>query len=139
MGSTMDVRIGGKLGKSSGDPVDLRVAVRAIGRDMSQALGDSLMPMGNAVRLEAERVHLVVSDLRTQTLHPTAFTDLGIDPGAMKAFVVKSAQHFHAGFAPIASEVIQMKGPGAITPDFTAIPFTKRDGNYWPRVDNPWT
>ena len=139
VGSTMDVRIGGKLGKSSGDPVDLRVAVRAIGQDMSQALGDSLMPMGNAVRLEAERVHLVVGDLRTQTLHPTAFTDLGIDPGAMKAFVVKSAQHFHAGFAPIASEVIQMKGPGAITPDFTAIPFTKRDGNYWPRVDNPWT
>ena len=136
--STMDVRIGGKLGKSSGEPVDLRVTVRAIGHDMSQALGDSLMPMGNAVRLEAEGVHLVVSDLRTQTLHPTAFTDLGVDPGAMKAFVVKSAQHFHAGFAPIASEVLVMKGPGTLTPDFTAIPFTKRDGKYWPRVENPW-
>lgn len=138
IGSTMDVRIGGKLGKTSGDPVDLTVTVRGIGADMAQDLGGSKMPMGNAVWLEADGVHLVVNDLRTQTFHPSAFTELGIDLSAMKAVVVKSSQHFYAGFAPIASEVIHMKGPGAITPDFTIIPFTKRDDNYWPKTENPF-
>lgn len=138
VGSTMDVRIGGKLGKTSGDPVDLRVIVRGVGRGMAQELGGSTMPMGNAVWLDADGVHLVVNDLRSQTFHPSAFTDLGIDLGAMKAVVVKSSQHFYAGFAPIASEVIHMKGPGAITPDFTIIPFTRRDDNYWPKTENPF-
>ena len=26
---------------------------------------------------------------------------------------------------------------GAITPDFTIIPYTKRDDNYWPKTKNP--
>lgn len=139
VGTCMDVRLGGKLGKASGDPVDLRVTVRAVKNDMRQELGGSHMPMGNAVWLETDGgVHLVVNDLRSQTFHPSAFTDLGIDLGAMKAVVVKSSQHFYAGFAPIASEVIHMKGPGAITPDFTIIPFTKRDDRYWPKTENPF-
>ena len=138
IGSTMDVRIGGKLGKTSGDPVDLTVTVRGIRADMAQELGGSEMPMGNAVWLEADGLHLVVNDLRTQTFHPSSFTDLGIDLAKMKAVVVKSSQHFYAGFEPIASEVIHMKGPGAITPDFTIIPFTKRDDNYWPKTENPF-
>jgi len=138
VGSTMDVRIGGKLGKTSGDPVDLRVTVRGAKSDMAQELGGSKMPMGNAVWLEADGVHLVVNDLRSQTFHPSAFTDLGMDLQTMKAVIVKSSQHFYAGFAPIASEVIHMKGPGAIPPDFTIIPFTKRDDNYWPKTENPF-
>jgi microcystin degradation protein MlrC len=28
--------------------------------------------------------------------------------------------------------------PGAISQDFTAIPFRKRSLNYWPRVADPW-
>jgi microcystin degradation protein MlrC len=52
--------------------------------------------------------------------------------------LVKSSQHFFAGFSPIASEIIHLSGPGAVTPDFTIIPYTKRDGIYWPKVDNPF-
>lgn len=138
IGGTMDVRLGGKVGKMSGDPVDLTVSIRAIGEAMSQAMGETTMPMGNAVWLESDGVHLVVNDLRTQTFHPCAFSDLGIDLSQMKAVVVKSSQHFYAGFAPIASEVIQINGPGAITPDFTIIPYTKRDDNYWPKTEDPF-
>ena len=56
----------------------------------------------------------------------------------MKIVVVKSSQHFYAGFAPIASQVIYMATPGAITPDFANIEYTKRDGNFWPRVADPF-
>ena len=56
----------------------------------------------------------------------------------MKIVVVKSSQHFQAGFAPIASEVICMATPGAITPDFAVIPYTKGQGGFWPLVDAPF-
>lgn len=138
VGGTMRVRLGGKVGPMSGDPVDLTVTIRAIRTGMSQMMGETAMPMGTGVWLEADGVHLVVNDLRSQTFHPSAFTDLGIDFGAMKAVVVKSSQHFQAGFAPIAAQVIQIAGPGAITPDYTIIPYTKRDGNYWPKVEDPF-
>lgn len=138
VGGTMDVRLGGKVGEMSGDPLDLTVTVRGVKEDMHQWMGETQMRMGNGVWLEADGVHIIVSDKRTQAFHPIAFTDLGMDLQKMKAIVVKSSQHFHAGFGPIASEVIYISGPGAITPDYANIPFTKRDPNYWPKVENPF-
>jgi microcystin degradation protein MlrC len=52
--------------------------------------------------------------------------------------VVKSMQHFYAAFAPIASEVRYVAAPGAVPPDYGAIPYTKRSGTYWPRVADPF-
>lgn len=138
VGGRMQVRLGGKVGPMSGDPVDLTVTVRAIRDDMTMMMGETEMAMGTGVWLESDGVHMVVNDNRTQAFHPKGFTDLGLDLGAMKAVVVKSSQHFYAGFAPIASEVIYIASPGAITPDYANIPFTKRDGKYWPRVENPF-
>ncbi|MEX0280210.1 MAG: MlrC C-terminal domain-containing protein, partial [Arenibacterium sp.] len=137
-GAELDVRLGGKVGPMSGDPVDLRVTVCAAREGMSQMMGETSMEMGNAVWLQAGGVHLVVNDKRTQCFHPSAFTDLGIDLSSMKAVVVKSSQHFYAGFAPIASEVIHINGPGAIPPDFANIPFKKRAGDYWPKLADPF-
>lgn len=138
VGAEMPVRLGGKVGEMSGDPMDLMVTVRGIREDMFQKMGETQMPMGTGVWLETNGVHLILSDKRTQALHPKAFTDLGLDLDQMKIVVVKSSQHFHAGFGPIAAEVIYISGPGAITPDYANIPYTKRDGKYWPKVENPF-
>ncbi|QFT61159.1 hypothetical protein FIU94_20175 (plasmid) [Sulfitobacter sp. THAF37] len=138
VGAVMDVRVGGKIGPMSGDPVDLTVTVRGIVHDALQHLGKAAMNMGDCVWLETEGVHLVLNTRRTQTFHPEAFENLGIDLSAMKYVIVKSSQHFYDGFAPIAAEVIHLGTPGAITPDFANLPLTRRDGNYWPRVDNPF-
>lgn len=137
-GGRMKVRLGGKVDVTSGDPVDLVVTVRGIKHEMFQWMGEGKMPMGTGVWLEADGVHLVLSDLRTQAFHPIGFTDLGLDLSTLRAVVVKSSQHFYAGFAPIASEVIYINGPGAITPDYANIPYTKRDGAFWPKVENPF-
>ena len=134
----MKVRLGGKVDVTSGDPVDLVVTVRGVREDMYQWMGETKMPMGTGVWLESDGVHLVLSDKRTQAFHPVGFTDLGLDLSQMRAVIVKSSQHFHAGFAPIASEVLYINGPGAITPDYANIPYTKRDGKYWPKVENPF-
>ncbi|KMW58642.1 MlrC [Candidatus Rhodobacter oscarellae] len=137
-GARMRVRLGGKIGEMSGDPVDLDVVVRGVRTGMHQLMGETRMEMGTGVWLEADGVHIVVNDKRTQAFHPICFTDLGIDLSAMQVVVVKSSQHFHAGFGPIASEVLYISGPGAITPDYAAIPYTKRERNFWPLVENPF-
>ena len=71
-------------------------------------------------------------------MRPDAFTQLGLDLAAKKLVVVKSTQHFYAGFAPIAAAIYYVGGPGALTSDYGAIPYTKRRAPYWPRVADPY-
>lgn len=138
VGAEMQVRVGGKIGPMSGDPVDLNVTVRGIALDAVQHLGTAAMNMGDCVWLESDGLHIIINTKRTQTFHPEAFENTGMDLARMKYIVVKSSQHFYDGFAPIAAEVIHLGTPGAITPDFTIVPYTKRDGNYWPKIENPF-
>ncbi|HTU83154.1 MAG TPA: MlrC C-terminal domain-containing protein, partial [Candidatus Acidoferrales bacterium] len=56
---------------------------------------------------------------------------------ARRIVVVKSTHHFWAGFSAIAKRAIYVSGPGALQLDFTNIGYTKRDLEYWPRVENP--
>ena len=135
-GAELDLRLGGKCSPMSGDPVDIRAKVMAIRDDVQQHFGPTLSPIGNAVWLRSNGVDLIVNDIRTQTFHPEAFTAMGVDLAACHMVVVKSSQHFYAGFSPIASEVIYVATPGSITPDFTIIPYTKRERNYWPVVED---
>lgn len=135
VGATMDIRFGGKLGPTSGDPIDMKVTVRGIREGMHQLFGVVPVPIGTCVWLETEGVHLVVNDKRTQCLSPQVFADLGIDPARMKILVPKSLNHFYAAFAPVASEVIHVATPGTLSSDYTSIPYTVRDLDYWPRVE----
>lgn len=137
-GATLNLRLGGKCGPMSGNPLDLEVTVRGIASGLTQRFGSLPAPLGNLVWLEANGVDILVNDNRTQTFHPEAFTGIGIDLSTKKIVCVKSSNHFHAGFAPIASEVIHVATPGSITPDYGNIPFTKRAPNYWPKTEDPF-
>ena len=137
VGATLDVRLGGKMGPMSGDPVDLTVTVRGHATDMNQRLGEGSMPMGEAVWLEADGIDLVVNDTRTQCFHPDAFEKLGIRLADRKLVLVKSTNHFYAGFKPVAAEIIHVATPGAISPDMAGIPYTRRAPDWWPLVEDP--
>ena len=138
-GAALRLRIGGKCGPDSGAPVDLAVTVERIVTGAKQTFGAARNRIGDAVRVRAEGgLDLVLNTVRTQVFHPDAFTAVGLDPVDRKIVVVKSTQHFHAGFAPIAKEILYVAAPGAIAPDFAAIPYTKLAKPYWPRVDDPW-
>jgi microcystin degradation protein MlrC len=80
----------------------------------------------------------VLTSLREQTFSPDAFTGLGCTLDDKAVVVVKSIQHFFAGFAPIAPAIRYVAAPGAIPPDFEKIPYTKRTVPYWPRVEDPF-
>ena len=138
-GSVIALRIGGKCGPGSGQPVDLEVRVEKIIEGAGQTFGTSRNRMGDAVWVSAGNgLDIVLNDVRTQVFNPDGFTQFGLDLSAKKVVIVKSTQHFYAGFAPIASEVIYVSCPGAIPPDFATIAYRKFTDPYWPKVANPF-
>jgi microcystin degradation protein MlrC len=138
VGARLALRIGGKCGPESGDPLDLTVEVRGLSdRLVQRGLGRPSV-LGRAAWVEVDGVHLVLAERREQAFSPDLFTNLGLDLAAMRIAVVKSTAHFRAGFAPIAAEILTTVGPGALLEDFAAIPYQKRNLNYWPRVEDPF-
>ncbi len=138
-GQNILIRVGGKTGPSSGMPVDLQCTVQAIKEEASQTFGDTKTPMGTAVWLRGHAgVDVILTSKRTQVFHPDGMTCLGIDPNTFKGIVVKSSQHFYAGFEPIAEEIGYINAPGDIPPDFANINFTKLSNPFWPRDPGPF-
>ncbi len=137
-GSHMRLRIGGKTGAESGDPVDLPVLVKRIRSGLGQHLGQGLEPLGTMVWLRAQNeVDILVNDLRTQVYHPEAFEQMGIDLSEKAIVTVKSLFHFYGPFAKVASKIIQIATPGGTSPRFEDLPLTK-SSPYWPKVQNPF-
>lgn len=142
VGAQLDLRIGGKCGPASGLPVDLRVTVRAIVADHSQSALGTRERLGDCVWVEAANglpggLHIVLASIRTQTYGTDAFTGMGLRLTDKDLVVVKSTQHFHAEFAPLARQVLYVSSPGAMDFDFAAIPYRARSLDYWPRVADP--
>lgn len=138
VGAQLDLRIGGKCGPASGVPVDLRVTVRAIVENHMQSALGSRERLGTCVWVEAAGgLHIVLASIRTQTYGTDVFTGMGLRLDDKALVVVKSTQHFHAEFAPLARAVYYVTTPGAMSVDFANIPYRLRALDYWPRVDNP--
>ncbi len=142
-GAVLKLRLGGKCGAVSGDPLDLKIEVVRIKNDVVQHFGSIPSRVGSSARLRLiegpSDFDIIVNDRRTQTFHPEVFTAHDIDISEKRIVAVKSSQHFYAGFAPIASRVIHVATPGAISPDFASIPYVKKKGPYWPRIADPFT
>ena len=139
-GAELDIRLGGKLGPQSGPPIDARAKVLKLEKDVTIEFGGerkSVGSIGDAAALQIDGVTVIVNSKRTQCLSRDCFTKLGVDPSTKKIVVVKSMQHFHAAYAPIASEVVYVAAPGALVPDWSLLPYTKVDKAQWPFVANP--
>lgn len=147
VGAHLDLRIGGKLCPESGAPVDARVEVLALTEDLVQTLNAAPAHLGPcaAVRVAPETDGgapggplLVLASRRIQAGSPELFTNLGIEPAAQRILVVKSTQHFHAGFAPLASRVLYSGAPGALAGDVTRIRYRHAPvARLWPFDDDP--
>jgi len=142
-GATLDMRIGGKMGSMSGAPLDLRVTVTKIIQDMKQHLIQNsekvAISCGDSVALHCQGVDIIINSVRVQVFVPDVFSNFGINPKEKNLLVIKSTQHFYAGFAPIADQIIYMAAPGAIPPRFTEIPYQRVDLNKYPWQDDPFS
>jgi len=141
IGATLDVRIGGKLGPASGPPLDLHATVVGLAKNASIPFGTrdvTLAPAGDMAAWEVDGIAIVCGSVRTQCFSTAAFANVGIDPATRAVLVVKSMQHFHASFAPIAADILYVAVPGAVTPDVAMLPYRKASKHQWPFVEDPF-
>lgn len=142
VGATMSVRLGGKMGLTSGKPLDLEVKVLGIIDNMTQRwpqeAEDLIIQCGDSVALQCHGIDIIVNSKRSQVFSPDVFTNFGIDVSQKRLLVVKSIQHFYAGFESVAAEILYMAAPGAVAPRMKDIDFRKANLNKYPWVDNPF-
>jgi microcystin degradation protein MlrC len=153
VGTRLLLRIGGKLGPTSGDPIDVDATITGLCDELENSLGGVNIPLGAAAGIKVHRragskdamgdapdqgIDLVLTTRRGQGFAPTIFSAVGIDPEQKHILVVKSTQHFHAGFAPISKQVLYAGDLGALPGDMLTIPFERANTKrMWPFVAQP--
>jgi len=140
VGGKLELRIGGKIGPVSGDPLDVKVTVTSLVDELTDSLGTGLTSLGRAAafRIEGTEIDVVANTGRSQTLSPDSFRQMGIDVMAKQLVVVKSMNHFRAGFAPVARGIVYAASPGAVDFNYKRLPYTKVRRPIWPLDENPW-
>ena len=135
VGATLDLRIGGKVAATSGAPLDLRVTVLSVNDSAWQAFAGARHPVGTLVALRAGELTLLVGSVRMQCFDADVFVRAGVDLQACKVVLVKSMQHFHAAFAPLAHRVVYTSTPGTHPFDLRSIPYQRVRRPLWPLGD----
>ncbi len=138
IGATIPLRIGGKSGPLSGDPVDGIVEVIAIKDDLQQLMFGEYGNLGPAATIRMGNVDIIINKIRQQIFGPITFEEMGIDTESKKIIVVKSAQHFHTAFAPIAEKIIYASPPGSVSTDFREYPYQHIQRPIWPLDELPF-
>lgn len=136
-GARLELRFGGKTGPDAGEPIDAEVQITRTTEAGWQSFGASKVSLGPAAAIRVGGIDVILNTNRTQTFEPDIFTNLGIDPLARALLVVKSTNHFHAGFAPIASEVLYVDAGGPYRSDPRQNRYTKLARPIWPLVEDP--
>lgn len=125
-GALIPLRIGGKIGVVSGDPVDAMVCVRTLRRNFKMTgLANTQVDLGDSALIDIDGIGVVLTSVRTQGFNTDLFTQFGCDLFAQRIIVVKSSQHFYASFSKVASKVIYVDAPGAVTNDLKGLPYRK--------------
>ena len=134
VGARLPLRIGGKVGPLSGQPIDLYVEVTACRADAYQRGLDpgSRDALGPAVAVRADGIDIVLNSVRQQVFSPDCFTELGIDLATKRLIVVKSTQHFRAGFDALGATVIYCDAPGSLNSDLAKLPYRLVTRPIWP-------
>ncbi|HCB76675.1 MAG TPA: ABC transporter permease [Sphingomonas bacterium] len=134
VGARLMLRVGGKVGPMSGDPLDLEVEVLACRADAAQAglVPGSRDPLGAAVALRVQGVDVVLNSIRQQVFSPDCFTELGIALKSKRLAVVKSTQHFRAGFDPLAASTVYADTPGSLRINLGELPYRHLRRPLWP-------
>lgn len=128
VGARLALRLGGKVGPLSGEPLDVQAEVVALRADARQALfarGEPRAALGRTALLRIDGVDVVVNTERQQVFDPRVFTEHGIDPATRRLLVVKSTTHFRHGFAPLAGSILDCDTPGSVTTDPALLPYRR--------------
>ena len=95
------------------------------------------MPFGDGAGIRIGGVEVALISRRMQALGTEIFTDLGIDLATKRYIGVKSTNHFHAAYAPIAAKVMYCDGGGPSPLDARKYPFRNITRPMWPHDELP--
>ncbi len=139
-GTELEMRIGGKTHASSGTPIDGRFEIRALADPGWQSFAGSRVTLGRCavLRLAGTEIDVVVGSNRTQVFEPDLFSNLGVDPTSKQVLLVKSTNHFFAGFRPIAGEILYVGVEGIYPSRSDASCYTRLSRPIWPFVEDPF-
>ena len=138
-GAELALRFGGKSGPEGGEPLDLRVTVRAVFDAGWQSFRNSRVTLGSTavVRPVGTSIDIVLITSRTQTYEPDIFSNQGVDFTKKAFLLVKSTNHFHAGFEPVSSKIVYIAAPTSYPTDPATTAYRKARLDIWPRVADP--
>ena len=127
VGSTIQVRLGGKTDDRHGSPLDGKAYVRCLSDGyfvhrgpMRYGCAGHLGPMALLV---IDGLEVVVCTYRTQLLDREMLHAVGVAVQHRRLLVVKSAVHFRADLGPLATHIFDADTPGIHRPDFAAFDY----------------
>ena len=83
-----------------------------------------MLNMGRTAVLDTGTMEIVVIEGRDEPFDIGCFTHAGIDPATKKFLLIKSRQHFRAGFEPIVADIVMVAGPDRMTAPTSLVPPT---------------
>jgi microcystin degradation protein MlrC len=139
-GARIQLRFGGKAGPDGGAPIDALVDVLNATPESWQSFGKSRVTLGPAalIRIVGTKTEVILNTNRTQTFEPDIYSNLGLDPLSKSILLVKSTNHFHAGFLPIAAEILYIDAGAPYPSNPRVTDYKKLNRPIWPRVEDPF-
>lgn len=133
VGAEVTLELGGKVDMPAmglkGKPLKITGKVKAITDGQFVVTGPmatgTTIRMGRTAVLDTGKIQIVVSEKRAEPFDLGVFTHCGIDPRAKKYVLIKSRQHFRAGFEPIAKHIVMCDGDGCTASDLKLFKYTK--------------
>jgi len=139
-GAEIELHLGGKIDPAYGAPIVATGTVLGLydGKfklEGPMATGVS-MNIGPVAVFRIGGVEVVLASRRAQNLDRQYFKAFGIEPTERSILAVKSAQHFRADYAPIASGIAVVDEGGGITShNFTSLNYLNIRRPIWPLDD----
>jgi len=130
-GAEFDLRIGGKIGVSSGQPLDLRVKVIKISKNVTIRWREMTMPPCDFAVVRYGSIDIVLSTGGACSV--AGMAEMGLHPIEKDILTINSLSPY-----PEAAHAIHLAGPGACTLDFKSLPYTKIRRPKWPLDEDPF-
>lgn len=137
VGATINVALGGKQGPLQGKPIEAEAYVKAItdGQIVNRptsAFGGVCFNLGKTCRLQIKGVDVIVTSTPQQVFDVEPFLLHGIDVMQRQLVGLKSANHFRAGFDPLAVRIIPVDAEGLSSTDVSLFPRQHLGRPCWP-------
>jgi microcystin degradation protein MlrC len=140
VGANLALELGGKIDMPAmglkGKPLRVSGKVKAVTDGEFVVTGPmatgTTIRMGRTAVLDTGKMQIVVSEKRAEPYDLGVFTHCGIDPRAKKFVLIKSRQHFRAGFEPIAKHIVMCDGDGCTSSDLELFTYKNRRRPLYP-------